>query len=263
MEIGQKQIWQLFLKSIIRLLIGADKLQLYETIDWQLESDRFQQPHLIYPNYYISKNFHGIEGGYLNPIAAVTYDAIIPFASPPNENWVRKHLILAVEGQPRRILDLGCGTGSATLMLKQAFPQAAVIGLDLSPQMLVMAEYKGQQAGLEIKWCQGLAEATGLEEASFDLVTASFLLHETPPQISQLIIREGFRLTKPGGQTIVLDGNQKTFRHADWLIEMFQEPYTKVYAAESVDAWMKTAGFKKVQTEYFWLIHQLTCGVKP
>ena len=75
---------------------------------------------------------------------------------------------------------------------------ANVIGLDLSPYMLVVAEYKAQQAGLNIEWLHGLAEATGFEEASFDLVTASFLLHETPPKISQLILQECFRLLKPG-----------------------------------------------------------------
>ena len=51
---------------------------------------------------------------------------------PPNETWVRQGVIEAIGGQPRRILDLGCGTGSMTMMLKQAFPQAEAIGMDLS-----------------------------------------------------------------------------------------------------------------------------------
>jgi ubiquinone/menaquinone biosynthesis C-methylase UbiE len=45
-------------------------------------------------------------------------------------------------------------------MLKQAFPQAVVIGLDLSPYMLVVADYKAQQTGLNIQWQHGLAEDT-------------------------------------------------------------------------------------------------------
>ncbi|GAA6618764.1 class I SAM-dependent methyltransferase [Scytonema sp. NUACC26] len=212
--------------------------------------------------YYSSQNFHGIQDGYLNCIAAITYDLVTAFASPPNEIWIRKQLIAAIQCQPKRILDLGCGTGSSTLMLKQNFPQAEVIRLDLSPYMLVVADYKARQAGLNIQWLHGLAETTDLEEASFDLVTASFLLHEAPTQISQLILQECFRLIKPGGQLIILDGNQKKLRHADWLIKLFQEPYSKVYAAESVDDWMKTARFENVQTKYVGWINQVTYGIK-
>jgi ubiquinone/menaquinone biosynthesis C-methylase UbiE len=263
MSISQNPIGQFFLKSMMSVLIGKDKLRFYSSIDWQQESDRFRKADLIYPHYYSSQNFHGIEGGYLNSVAAITYDAVTAFASPPSETWIRQQLISAIEQKPRKILDLGCGTGSATLMLKQAFGQAVVMGLDLSPYMLVVAEKKAQQAGLEIQWRHGLAENTGLEEASFDLVTASFLLHETPPKISQLILREGFRLIKPGGQLIILDGNQKRLRHADWLIKIFQEPYSKVYAAGSVDDWMKTARFKAVQTKYVGWINQVTCAIKP
>ncbi len=263
MPISQNPMGQLLLKSMLRVLIGEDKLRFYQTIDWQQQSDRFRKADLIYPHYYSSQNFHGIEGGYLNSVAAMTYDPVTAFASPPNETWIRQQLISAIEQKPKRILDLGCGTGSATLMLKQAFGQAVVVGLDLSPYMLVVANYKAQQAGLNIQWQHGLAENTGLEEASFDLVTASFLLHETPPKISQLILKECFRLIKPGGQVIILDGNQKRLRHADWLIQLFQEPYSKVYAAESVDDWMKTAGFEAVRTKYVGWIQQVTRGIKP
>ncbi|HEY9609789.1 hypothetical protein [Allocoleopsis sp.] len=48
MAISHNSIWQLLLKSRLRVLIGEDKLQFYETIDWQQESDRFRQVNLIY-----------------------------------------------------------------------------------------------------------------------------------------------------------------------------------------------------------------------
>lgn len=262
MSNNQNSIWQLLLKPIIRLIIGKQKLRFYESIDWQQESDRFRQPNLIYPHYYSSPNFHGIPGGYLNPVAAITYDPVTAIATPPHEMQIRQQLIAAINCQPSKILDLGCGTGSTTLMLKQAFPQAVVTGLDLSPYMLIVADYKAQQAGLNIKWLHGLAEETGLEAGSFDLVTISFLLHETPPNISQLILQESFRLIKPGGQLIILDGNQKRLSHAEWLIKIFQEPYSKLYAAENVDNWMKVAGFDQVQTKYVGWINQMTYGVK-
>lgn len=258
-------IWERFLKPVFQLVVDEEPLRkLYESIDWEKQGDRFSLPNLVYPQYYSSQNFHGIERGYLNPGAAVTYDPVTQYALPPNETWVRQGLIDAIApALPARILDLGCGTGSTTLMLKQAFPEAEVIGLDLSPYMLVMADYKAQQARLNIHWVHGNAEATAYADASFDLVTASLLLHETPPVVSQSILQECFRLLIPGGQVVILDGNQKILRHTEWLTDIFEEPYIKAYAAESVDSWMGAAGFEAVHTEDLWLVNQVSRGLKP
>jgi len=256
-------IGQFLLKSLFRRILGEETLQFYETIDWIQASEQFRQPNLISPSYYSSKNFHGIEGGYLNPIAAITYDTVTAFASPPNETWIRQQLVTAISGEPSRILDLGCGTGSTTLMLKQAFPQAIVMGLDLSPYMLVVANHKARQAALEIQWWHGLAENTDLDNATFDLITISMLFHETPPPISRLILQECMRLLRIGGQLIILDGNQKRLRHAHGLIDLFREPYSKAYAAENVDDWVKAVGFETVRTKPIGWIHQVTRAVKP
>ncbi len=260
----QDTLWERFLSPVIRLFIDEEGLRRYaKSIDWEKESNRFRRPDVIVPSYYSSQNFHGIEGGYLNSGAAVSYDPITQYVLPPNETMVRQALIDSIQSKPRRILDLGCGTGSTTLMLKQAFPEAEVIGLDLSPYMLVRAEDKAKTAGLDIQWCHGDAEKTGFPDASFDLVTASLLFHETPPTVSTTILRESFRLLTVGGEVLILDGNQKTLRHLEWLNNVFEEPYIREFADGSVDAWMGRAGFEAVQTQDFWLVHQVTRGVKP
>ena len=260
----QNTLWSQFLRPVYQLLVDEKPLkQLYDSIDWDKESDRFKNPDLVYPRYYSSQNFHGINKGYLNPGAAVSYDSVTQYALPPNETWTRQEVINSIGGQPRKILDLGCGTGSTTLMLKQAFPNAEVIGLDLSPYMLVMAEYKAKQAGLNIHWLHGKAEATGFPANDFDLVTASLLFHETPPIITQQILKECFRLLAPGGQVIILDGNQQTLRHTTWLTEIFEEPYINDYAEGSMDAWLGAAGFDLIRTEDVWWTNQVSRGLKP
>lgn len=264
MAARQDTIWERFLSPVVRLFIDEEGLRRYhQSIDWQKEADRFRRADVTIPSYYSNQNFHGIKGGYFNPGAAVSYDPTTQYVLPPNETLVRQSLINEIYTQPRRILDLGCGTGSTTLMLKQAFPQAEVIGLDLSPYMLVRAEHKAQAAGLDIKWRHGDAEHTGFPDASFDVVTASLLFHETPPHVSASILRESFRLLTVGGEALILDGNQTTLRHLDWLNNIFEEPYIRAFAAGSVDAWMGAAGFEAVQTQNFWVIHQVTRGVKP
>ncbi len=264
MAIRQNTIWENFLSPVVRFLIDEEKLQRYaDSIDWEKGSDRLRRNDVIIPDYYSSQNFHGIEGGYLNFGAAVSYDPITQYVLPPNETVVRQALIDAVKVKPRRILDLGCGTGSTTLMLKQAFPQAEVIGLDLSPYMLVRAEDKAKTAGLDVIWRHGNAEKTSYQDAYFDLVTASLLFHETPTVVSQTILRESFRLLVAGGQVLILDGNQNTLRSLDWLNNVFEEPYIREYANESVDVNMGAAGFEAVRTQDVWWINQVTSGVKP
>lgn len=263
MVASQNTLWERFLKPVFSLLIDEKKLkELDRAIDWEGECNRLKSADISYPDYYKSQNFHGIQGGYLNRGAALTYDPITQNVLPPNETWVRQGLVNLVKGNPRRILDLGCGTGSTTLLLKQKFHNAQVTGLDLSCYMLTMASYKAKQAGLNIHWQQGLAESTTLPDASFDLIAISLLFHETPESVTKAILRECFRLLGPSGQVLILDGNQKTLRHTSWLTEVFEEPYIKDYAQGSVDAWLGAANFEAIQTQDLFFIHQVSSGFK-
>lgn len=245
------------LRLLVGTLIGRENLQLYDTVDWNDTSD-YQ-----YPAYYSSKNFHGIKGGYLSAIAPVTYDAVARFAAPPNETKQRQLAIAAIRGKPQQILDIGCGTGSSAIALKQAFPEAEVTGLDLSPYMLTMARHKAERVNLTIDWQQGLAEATNFPDGMFDLISIAFLFHETPVEISQEILRECYRLLQPRGQVIILDGNQLRLRRINWLIKLFREPYSQAYAAASVDSWLQSGEFIDIKTKYVGWISQLTTGFKP
>ncbi|WP_413162826.1 class I SAM-dependent methyltransferase [Capilliphycus salinus ALCB114379] len=265
MSVRKDTIFQQFLAPLFEnfLIDGEALKQFKQSINWEKESDRLTNPSVTYPDYYQSQNFHGIKGGYLNPEAPVSYDPITQHVLPPNETIVRQGLIDRIRVKPRRILDLGCGTGSTTLLLKKAFPNAEAIAVDLSPYMLVAAELKAKKAGLDIQFRHSNAEATGFPDQSFDLVTASLLFHETPPEVAQTILNESFRLLRVGGEVIVLDGNQKALRQTEWLTEIFEEPYIKAYAAASVDKWMTKAGFAEVQTDDWWWVHQISRGIKP
>lgn len=265
MAVRQDTIFERFLAPIFQhfLIDQAAMERFYRSIDWKQTCDRLKNPDLTYPDYYQSQNFHGIEGGYLTIGAAVSYDPITQYVLPPNETWVRQGAIQRIEVKPRRILDLGCGTGSTTLLLKQAFPAATVIGLDLSPYMIAATEAKAKTAGLELQLVHGNAENTGFEDGSFDLVTASLLFHETPPEVTQTILKECFRLLQTGGQVMILDGNQKTLRQVEWLTQIFEEPYIQAYAAGSLDAELGAAGFAAIRTEDWWGLHQISYGVKP
>jgi len=271
---GEKStIWGDFWQPIVRLLMDRAELNpLYKNSDWEQESSYYRNPQIAYPEYYEQQNFHGMAGGYLNPKNAIAYDRITPYLLPPQETLVRQELINHIQGTPQRILDLGCGTGTSTLMLQDRFPQASITGVDLSPYMLTIASHKAKQknqlAALEIHWQQGNAEHTGFPAGYFDLITSSLLFHETPVIVSQAIVKECFRLLKGGGQLLIFDRSQPALRQVNWLQEMMEQPHIldthlKDYGMASLDAWLGAAGFVAVSTQELWLLHQVTSGFKP
>ena len=262
MTILENPILLPFLRTLVGASIGKDNLELYDTVDWQQVGESSLARDIDYPQYYSSKDFHGIAGGYLNAIAPVTYDAVTRFAAPPHEIQLRQKAIALIKNRPHTILDLGCGTGSSTILLKQAFSNAEVTGLDISPYMLVVAQHKAKKANLAIDWQQGLAEASDFADESFDLISIGFLFHETPVDISRSILQECQRLLKPGGQVIILDGNQQRLRHTPWLIKLFREPYSQVYAAGNIDEWLEDSKFVNIQTQPVGWISQLTSCFK-
>jgi SAM-dependent methyltransferase len=104
----------------------------------------------------------------------------------------------------QRLLDLGTGTG--TLARGFATRGASVTGLDPSDDMLSQARALDAEAGVTVDYVTASAEATGLEDAAFDVVTAGQCWHwfDRPRAAAECM-----RLLKPGGALVIA--------HFDWL----------------------------------------------
>ena len=70
-------------------------------------------------------------------------------------------------------LDIGCGTGEMSLLLAQL--GHSVTGIDLSENMLCVADEKARKKGLNIKFLKGDAEDPPFESNEFDVIVARHL----------------------------------------------------------------------------------------
>ena len=141
---------------------------------------------------------------------------------------------------PQNIVDIGCSVGISTFYLAQSFPTATkILGIDLSPHFLAIA-LKTQTEALSssttlsasptvvasidspsdilskdnnlsrIQWKHALAEDTKLPSNSIDIITTQFTFHELPQVETKLIIREMYRICKPGGVIAITDNDPKS-----------------------------------------------------
>lgn len=118
----------------------------------------------------------------------------------------RSALLRQAELRPgQEILDIGCGTGSLAILLKELHPQIDVVGLDPDPKALALARRKAQRAGVSPQLDQGFSDALEYPADSFDHVFSSFMFHHLRSNQKEETLREIRRVLKPGGYLHLLD----------------------------------------------------------
>lgn len=103
------------------------------------------------------------------------------------------------------VLDFGCGTGTLLLMVKRAYPDARVSGLDVDPEVLSIARDKLLRAGVDAALKEGRASAPPFPEASFDRVLTSLVLHHLTTAEKREALTGLRRLLRPDGELHVAD----------------------------------------------------------
>lgn len=154
---------------------------------------------------------------YLNPAADTPYALEYAF-----------RLLGDVRG--KTVLDLGCGTGENTIPLIER--GAVVIGMDISPDLVAIAQRRLREANLEASISVGSAYETGLPDESVDVIFCMALIHHLD---IQRVRHEMWRILRKNG-VIILEEPIRFSKWYGWLrgllpakedVSEFEHPLTR------------------------------------
>lgn len=119
--------------------------------------------------------------------------------------WRRKAVNMVGRTQPKQILDVATGTGDFAIDLYRRIQPQQVVGLDLTPAMLQVAERKVQALGLnqKISFIEGDCLQLPFDDNSFDAVTVAFGVRNFESMEQGYI--EMLRVLRPGGMLCVIE----------------------------------------------------------
>ena len=143
------------------------------------------------------------------------YDFItVALSYGQDRRWKRRLVDLAEPRPGVRALDLATGTGDIAFGL--ADRGAAVVGLDVTPRMIALAQAKARARthGLA-RFVVGDMMELPFPAGSFDVVTIGYGLRNVPDL--EGAIAELFRVVKPGGRVVSLDFNRPSNGVIRWL----------------------------------------------
>ena len=222
-------------------------------------------PHLDVPRYVSGVDQHLMQGGYTaewldrDVSNAANYDAgmfatVGGSAGPYNDaagralcDWLSREFPAFI---PSRIVDLGCGLGHNTLPLRELFPSAEIVAIDVAAPMLRYGHARARSLGIDdIEFRQEDAAHTSLPTGSADLVFSTMVLHETSHEALPKLLRESYRLLRGGGLCIHLE--QPPYRGLspfeqfmrDWDGRYNNEPFWSSLHESDLQQMMIKAGF--------------------
>ncbi len=118
-----------------------------------------------------------------------------------DQGWRRFVVKKAGDPGTGSVLDLATGTGDIAALMQQQHPEGYHLGADFSLNML--AEAKKRFSEQSIDWQASDANNLPYKSNSFESVTFGYLLRNVDDSL--IVLKEIYRVLKPGGRVVCLD----------------------------------------------------------
>ena len=152
-----------------------------------------------------------------------------------NAAYLEKALSGIPEDFSGKLLEVPVGTGVLTMPVWQSLPQAEIICLDYSPDMMASAQEKAKRLGIaNVAFTQGDVGALPFADESFDAVLSLNGFHAFPDK--EAAYRETFRVLKKGGTFCGCFYIRGECGRTDWFIRHLYQPkgfFTAPYETQS------------------------------
>lgn len=192
---------------------------------------------------------------YRRYVPALGFQFLTPFYDPlvaaTTRERIFKRQLIAQAGvrDGERVLDLGCGTGTLAIWLKQALPGALVTGVDADEAVLIRARRKALQAGIDVRLDRAMAEQLPYADGSFERIVSSLFFHHLQLNEKRVTLREVYRVLAPGGQLHVADWGKpnpllRVMFYAVQIVDGFEN--TRDNVEGRLGQFFKDAGFREV-----------------
>ncbi len=156
------------------------------------------------------------------------------------------------------VLDLGSGGGIDVLLsAKRVGPAGKVYGLDMTDEMLALARENQRKAGAtNVEFLKGTIEAIPLPDNSVDVIISNCVINLSSDK--DAVLREAFRVLKPGGRFAVSDVIVRGEVPADVRrsVELWVGCIAGALQEEEYAAKLRAAGFADVEVEP-WRIYKV------